>query len=124
MIASHMFAYPVTIYIRILDMGFTRKEIQESLLENSYEVCATYHLLAKEVLRSREVSNLLKSMSGYWAQLTSLFGALLHLTISYNGAEYRSSTALPLIPPGILTTDPKQLNGCSDWTGFESVKVC
>ena len=46
---------------RMLEMGFTRKEIQESLSENSYdEVCATYYLLAKEVLHSREVSNLLK----------------------------------------------------------------
>ena len=44
---------------RMLEMGFSRKEIQESLSENSYdEVCATYYLLAKEVLRSREVSNL------------------------------------------------------------------
>ena len=97
----------------MLDMGFTRREIQESLLENSYRVCATYY--------QRGAS--FESMSGYWAQLTSLFGALLHLTISCNGAEYRSSTALPLIAPSILTTNPKQLYGCSDWTGFESVKV-
>lgn len=46
---------------RMLEMGFSRKEIQESLSENSYdEVCATYYLLAKEVLHSREVSNLLR----------------------------------------------------------------
>ena len=57
------------IYVRMLEIGFTRKEIQESLSENSYdEVCATYYLLAKEVLRSREVNILLKGMSGYWAQ--------------------------------------------------------
>ena len=44
---------------RMLEMGFTRKEIHESLSENSYdEVCATYYLLAKEVIRSREVSHL------------------------------------------------------------------
>ena len=76
--------------------------------------CATYYLLAKEVLRSREVSNILESMSGYiLGTVASLFGAFLHLTISCKIAEYRSSTALPLIPPGILTTDPKQLYDCN-----------
>ena len=45
--------------LRMLEMGFSRKEIQESLSENSYdEVCATYYLLGKEVLHSREVSHL------------------------------------------------------------------
>ena len=35
---------------KMLQMGFTLKEIQESLSENRYdEVCATYMLLAREV---------------------------------------------------------------------------
>lgn len=39
-------------------MGFTLKEIQESLAENRYdEVCATYMLLARE-MKSASVSNI------------------------------------------------------------------
>ena len=40
---------------KMFQMGFTMKEIQESLSENRYdEVCATYMLLKKDV---KEVSN-------------------------------------------------------------------
>ena len=42
---------------RMLQMGFTLKEIQESLAENRYdEVCATYMLLARE-MKSASVSS-------------------------------------------------------------------
>ena len=41
---------------KMLQMGFTLKEIQESLAENRYdEVCATYMLLARE-MKSASVS--------------------------------------------------------------------
>lgn len=41
---------------KMLQMGFTLKEIQESLTENRYdEVCATYMLLARE-MKSASVS--------------------------------------------------------------------
>ena len=74
MIVSHMFAYPVvrkrtSRYMYDCLRWDSLVKIQESLSENSYDkVCATYYILAKEVLRLREVNNLLKSMSGYWAQ--------------------------------------------------------
>ena len=38
---------------KMLQMGFTRREIQESLTENRYDdICATYLLLARD-LKSR-----------------------------------------------------------------------
>lgn len=68
---------------RMLEMGFTRKEIQESLSENSYdEVCATYYLLAKEVLRSREVSHLAIVMPSLLDMVASLFVIIMQTSTS------------------------------------------
>jgi MAP/microtubule affinity-regulating kinase len=94
---------------KMTEMGFSLKEIQESLSENKYdEVCATYYLLGKETSQSREVStsslsSSLKPMngnvdSGISSQSSQSQGASGGSGSQHHSSSSGSSSKRPSVP--------------------------